>query len=959
MASSARKGLPFNSASRLDFEAEFGLQSRDHDGCNYQDDRIQNILLDEICSDFGIKDSIDLDLYNLDTPYPMTRLSDDLEELDQTIPFGKLDAETELRSSMMPPPSMPNRLRNQSGIPTGSLKCYPSKTGPPLVQGFIEKSDMVASPTISSSCEGGVSGATVTGAAIVVKPQPPDSTSGDCGGSGGWSNVHSTTASGGCTEEEVVGRAGLNGGNSVGGKKLKTDSGKCQIKEERGDTTNYSSHVKLENSIPESQAIPANVVRNSKTHKDGYSNVVSRIPSSLPMSRIQTSSGIPNFSASPSVRPGYQNAAQVGVTSAHGPGPATGVSESRGNAVSVPTTEEVGMGESGTTSCSTSTSVSPSQMHVAKKLRTINSGSDLLEEVRECFAYVHGADLFAPTSHASFNDPHAGAFKPQFDDQKNMNFGGQVSFTGREFPQQQHQQQSGPVYYPQGGSDVYTDSPMRRMNAPQAYMGDQQSASFDAMGRSRGSGGGYGPGVGYNVSSPSAGYQSCPDLTSPDRKVPPFSPGVQGSPYQSRPYSPAVMSRPSQQYDMGTVPLGHQPNQPTLDNLRNPLMTPRNNSGYGSAVPPSVRPDGVVGYGGLGGNSPRPGNFPQAAMPQSPASMRFYQQQTQSAPCTPSKQRWDGTYNQGGAIQPESFRSSPSSMMMMSRSPHQMLDQRGVTAGVTTVHGGQSMGRMQVNNQFAMAGSGMNNNNVCQTPGKITGRGMNSEFMGRMNKPALGGGNEFGTEGYNTAGQDGRGGDERGYSTYSPGLTMNFGRQGRNYPTGPQAGGETFANNASMPPPNTAPHHSSRAPQSSGAFLNSGGPAHDLPLSQHSFLRRLIGEDSGAFRVHPLYPLLRDLIIADMNFHTPSFPFQLIANLPCDFSRLLCNYRTRNPGLSLDHADPTVQMVVMDAVKYAHSALIGMYSSWYTTIHSMDSIITTILVYYYCIQFIKIYTFLL
>ncbi len=32
---------------------------------------------------------------------------------------------------------------------------------------------------------------------------------------------------------------------------------------------------------------------------------------------------------------------------------------------------------------------------------------------------------------------------------------------------------------------------------------------------------------------------------------------------------------------------------------------------------------------------------------------------------------------------------------------------------------------------------------------------------------------------------------------------------------------------------------------------------------------------SSAFRSHPLFPLLRDLVIADMNFHSPTFPFQV------------------------------------------------------------------------------------
>lgn len=52
-------------------------------------------------------------------------------------------------------------------------------------------------------------------------------------------------------------------------------------------------------------------------------------------------------------------------------------------------------------------------------------------------------------------------------------------------------------------------------------------------------------------------------------------------------------------------------------------------------------------------------------------------------------------------------------------------------------------------------------------------------------------------------------------------------------------------------------------------------------------MQRLVTDKSSAFRSHPLFPLLRDLIIADMNFHEPSFPHQLIRDLPSDFNKLL------------------------------------------------------------------------
>ena len=92
-----------------------------------------------------------------------------------------------------------------------------------------------------------------------------------------------------------------------------------------------------------------------------------------------------------------------------------------------------------------------------------------------------------------------------------------------------------------------------------------------------------------------------------------------------------------------------------------------------------------------------------------------------------------------------------------------------------------------------------------------------------------------------------------------------------------------------MQQPNMPPQMGNGNMESYNGYPNQGGfPAGDMSNSQnrHGFMQRLVMSDgSSAFRSHPLFPLLRDLIIADMNFHTPSFPFQLISNLPQDFSR--------------------------------------------------------------------------
>lgn len=72
-----------------------------------------------------------------------------------------------------------------------------------------------------------------------------------------------------------------------------------------------------------------------------------------------------------------------------------------------------------------------------------------------------------------------------------------------------------------------------------------------------------------------------------------------------------------------------------------------------------------------------------------------------------------------------------------------------------------------------------------------------------------------------------------------------------------------------------------------GSSAAASSAASNFNNSQQGFMQRLVTDKSSAFRSHPLFPLLRDLIIADMNFHEPSFPHSLIRDLPSDFNKLL------------------------------------------------------------------------
>jgi len=113
-------------------------------------------------------------------------------------------------------------------------------------------------------------------------------------------------------------------------------------------------------------------------------------------------------------------------------------------------------------------------------------------------------------------------------------------------------------------------------------------------------------------------------------------------------------------------------------------------------------------------------------------------------------------------------------------------------------------------------------------------------------------------------------------------------------------------------------------PQDADQQYNSLPPGQASDNGCLGFVRHLIGSGSGPYRSHPLFPLLRDLVIADMNFEEPSFPYPLIAGLPRSFDRLISNYFScTTHGANNVSIDPSVDAVVMDALRYAHSALLG------------------------------------
>jgi hypothetical protein len=102
------------------------------------------------------------------------------------------------------------------------------------------------------------------------------------------------------------------------------------------------------------------------------------------------------------------------------------------------------------------------------------------------------------------------------------------------------------------------------------------------------------------------------------------------------------------------------------------------------------------------------------------------------------------------------------------------------------------------------------------------------------------------------------------------------------------------------------------------------GPASKAFSSQQKFLQHLILDNNSAYRSHPLYPLLRDLVIAGMNFDEPKFHYQqLLSMLPHDFEKLLQNFLHRNPPSGQYRSNYSVESVLMDSLRLAHGNLVG------------------------------------
>ena len=820
----------------------------------YKDDRIQNDLLDEICSDIGIKDAIDLDFLDFDgataacgaeyaaaTNGAMFLDADDLGDLDQTIPFGQLQRE---EASETRPGHVTNPCRTGAG----------SAEFPDFVQQprscSADTYSSVMSPMSHSSCHSNAHG----GAA---RSNLLDSSLESIGVEylgGGCGDAAPSDVRMACHNPPSVGSQ--HGSVSSVPSSPRTEYKDCK----RGRTTtlqNSCSNVPMTTdmkcSSPRrrdgfSSAVAANGGQsgfaNGSSHMQ-YTNIQNLVRTGASATHSPGAAGRPQSSGSqcraPSTshkRSGFQckleSAFDPGYYSVGSPSVCSGSSIMTAKAaeeavmrdkvtryldncatqrsypladtqkqLSTPTPcSGAGGGTSGGGMMSSPIKLVHSQPespqsvgHVAKRARIISSGNELLEEVRECYSYVKGADMYAqakmqpvmPTIHPT---PTRTNNVPMMNGHVNPNAMNVSSMTMQANCRQQQQQQM-----------------MQQQQQQQARFAMPRNPSMCATPQ--------GP-----------GYQQQPPVTQYGHTNMPAPMRLNNGFTTNAPFAPHNTGRPRMPYPANAsascnfTPVTPGERTPCSYGVQPPA------SGYGAAYQNgcfekenyhSAAPCQQIPNTNFGGRNSA-----------SPNDCNFFGYQNQNATGATAL-RYANPVNQ--------FQGTPA-MMPGGQSAR---DQRGGTTPFSGMHAASSMPNLAGN------------------------------IHGFLSHPS---------------------------------------------------GGSNPALNSIMS--DFRPPHSPK-PQSSQHQMappHASTPA-SVP-SQHGLIQRIISDQTNAFRSHSLFPLLRDLIIADMNFHSPTFPFQLIANLPTDFDKLLQNYLHRNPAAGDGrHGNQAVGKVIEDALRFAHKALIG------------------------------------
>jgi len=553
-------------------------------------------------------------------------------------------------------------------------------------------------------------------------------------------------------------------------------------------------------------------------------------------------------------------------------------------------------------------SAASSPRHVAKKARVIASGGDLLDDVKKSYAFVSGADMFTPPaqpslSHPRLHTPVSYQFEPVPYGQNVPGYGMRTSFTdGCQNPFQYGVHNSG-IGQPRVPDKSY----------------DSVSSNFDSS------------------TTPVKGYH------------PNYHSQWQTSPASGRDrlYHPNTVHRAN---TMGSSAVNSHPDGGQFV------------QGYFSGTGTGPDNHGPVPYAG-GDHYPRTGSFSGYVDQNS----LIYQSQNYSphSAIKPSGRSYGYPLNSyGRSYQPAGQQSAPPQNELY-YSPHsgtyrslplhtsRTRIQHGATAADESrnaypsgnFYSSQHAQPANLNNASyneqgdrSLAASPVHYRGRSVTPGLALNYPSQSGMENNLREGDSGNRRYMRRDSAAAAGQMMEGGLQRVPSSDS--------RNGENFFSVPKqnefiynqtnAGGNIYAEQRGNYPRSPAVNHSVVNPMTPRSAVtpsdveqsydpSSCVPARQpLPSGCHSFVQHLIGSGSGPYRSHPLFPLLRDLVIADMNFEAPSFPYPLIAGLPQSFDRLISNYFSCTAhNANNTSVDPSTDAIVMDALRYAHSALLG------------------------------------
>ena len=551
-------------------------------------------------------------------------------------------------------------------------------------------------------------------------------------------------------------------------------------------------------------------------------------------------------------------------------------SDSNLDVFSMPSTADLNIPtlHSDTPSNCSSQSNSPTSMHVAKRARVINSGSDLLEEMRERYSFTKGADMYAPPSQYPQIPVQRVRPTPQM----------QPSYqTSGVNPTQVPMQTQVPSQFNFSGGSQEAPYPQRFMgpNGNNMNMNNNSQAMTQSMQRRTMYSGNSSNNIGYGQQQGNTGGHVNMQMNM-------YSGGNSSSNLNNTSHYPNV---PAMDMSSRTRLQGQE--DTVQDNVGSSMHMNMNNK-------PMNMQQGGMNMQHHQGRPPVAGARMSANV-DSRGQMPYGQGMNYGAgdrgcnsPLSPNRKVYHNMDNSrqfeggGGPPSQRQYDQSQGNQTQYTASHYHPGVANGNNTTNTGYHGNTNPGAPGHNYRPQSAGNPGYNNSGGNNGVLNSINGGNSGMNMGMNSQ-MGGGQQF----------DG-----------GPNMNNNMQMRIHGEGSGSFDGGDKVAGTMS----NDSLSIMNRLPRPTPGKL--APPPEGL-------MQQIISDRSSAFRSHPLFPLLRDLIIADMNFHTPSFPFQLIANLPADFDKLLQNYLNRNPPMRNMQPNPPIEQVIMDALKYAHQSLIG------------------------------------